>query len=94
MRRGTRRARARLRGGTAINVTTGYVSAYAQLIDEGTYPAIDATGHDEHPKEKSRFGGSAGFAGFEQDFQQVLRGVAHEVVPAVECVGGPCGVPA
>ncbi|MDF2707399.1 MAG: NAD-dependent glycerol-3-phosphate dehydrogenase [Nonomuraea muscovyensis] len=28
---------------TAINVTTDYVSAYAQQIDEGRYPATDAT---------------------------------------------------
>ncbi|WP_207921405.1 hypothetical protein [Micromonospora sp. KC721] len=28
---------------TAINVTTDYVSAYAQQIDEGKYPATDAT---------------------------------------------------
>ncbi|MGN9846773.1 NAD(P)-dependent oxidoreductase [Nonomuraea sp. H19] len=28
---------------TAINVTTDYVSAYAQQIDEGEYPATDAT---------------------------------------------------
>ncbi|MBN6058510.1 NAD(P)-dependent oxidoreductase, partial [Nonomuraea sp. RK-328] len=29
--------------GTAINVTADYVSAYAQQIDEGGYPATDAT---------------------------------------------------
>ncbi|WP_440106095.1 NAD(P)-dependent oxidoreductase [Streptosporangium sp. H16] len=29
--------------GTAINVTAGYVAAYAQQIDEGSYPATDAT---------------------------------------------------
>ncbi|MFI7111972.1 NAD(P)-dependent oxidoreductase [Nonomuraea sp. NPDC050227] len=44
---------------TAIGVTTGYVSAYARQIDEGRYPAADATlavhlGGMEHLAQESR----------------------------------------
>ncbi|MGV9311339.1 NAD(P)-dependent oxidoreductase [Streptomyces sp. NPDC003691] len=67
--------------GTAINVTSGYVSAYAQQIDEGEYPATDATvavhlGGMEHLREEAEaLGVSTGLPDF---FLEMARRAAAD----------------